>query len=220
MSLAIAPVLMIGFFAIMVVLIGMAAARQGKRTAENVRQMAVTLGLQFEDKPPAMGIFYPEARAAGQLRGKRVELFPFSTGSGKSRVQWCAVSAAVPAASRLTFHLRRQGFGTKLMELFGAKEIQVGDAEFDRTWFIQTNQPEFLREALLPELRGKIASLMRESGASARGMEFKLDGSAVRYAEMGNFSDPARCRRCEHAAEIVCDLADVAEVFAEQHPVS
>jgi hypothetical protein len=204
MSVVIAPFLMIGIFVVFVVLIGAAAARQGKRTAENVRQMAATLGLQVEDKPPVLGIFYTGARASGQLRERRVELFPFSTGAGKSRVEWCAVSAALAAASRLT----------------GTKEIQVGDAGFDRTWFIQTNQPEFLREALLPELREKITALMRESGASARGPEFKLDGSTVRYAEMGTFSDPARCRRCERAVEIVCDLADVAEVFAEQQPVN
>ena len=219
MSLAIAPLLMIGFFVVIAVLIGAAAVRQGKRAAENVRQPAGLLGLQFEDKPPVLGVFYSGARAAGQLRGKRVELFPFSTGSGKSRVQWCAVSATLTVPGRLTFHLRRQGFSTKVMELFGAKEIEVGDAEFDRAWFIQTNQPAFLREALLPELREKITALMRESGASARGMEFKLDGNTVRYAEIGTFSDPARCQRCGRAAEIVCDLADVAEVFAEQRPV-
>jgi hypothetical protein len=220
MSPAILPLLFIGFFLVMVGLALWGVAKQGKLASENVRQLAATLGLEFAAKPPSLGMFYAEARAGGQLRGKRVEVFPFSTGSGKSRIQWCAVSAAVPAAGRLTFHLRRQGFGTKFLELFGAKEIQVGDAEFDRAWFIQTNQPEFFREALLPELREKINALVRELGTQARGMEFKLEQDTVRYAEVGSFANGDSCKRCRRAADIVCDLADVAEVFAEQGKVN
>ena len=218
MSQALAPLLVIGFFVVVIGLVGWAAARQTKRAAENVRRMAETLGLEFTAKPPALGLFYTEATATGQIRGKRVTLFPFATGSGKSRVQWCAVAAAVPTPTGLTFHLRRQGVATKVMELFGAREIQVGDAEFDRTWFIQTNQPEFFREALLPELRDKMNALVRELGTQARGMEFKLENSDMRYAEMGSFSSGDSCQRCVRAADIVCDLADVAEVFADQQP--
>lgn len=163
MNQAVAPFLTIILFLLVVGLVIWGVARQMKRARENVRQLAATLGLQFEARTMS------PSRASGQLRGKRVEVFSFTTGSGKSSCQWCAVSAAVPAAGSLTFHLRRQGFGTKFMELFGAKEIQVGEAEFDRTWFIQTNQPEFLREALLPELREKINVLVRELGTQARG---------------------------------------------------
>jgi hypothetical protein len=216
MSPAVVPLLMIGFFVLVIGLVGWAAARQTKRAADNVRRMAETLGLEFTAKPLALGVFYTEATATGQLRGKRVTLFPFSTGSGKSRTQWSAVSAAVPTATSLTFHLRRQGFGTKIMELFGAREIQVGDAEFDRTRFIQTNQPEFFHEALLPELRDKNGALVRELGGQGRGMEFKLEKNVVRYAQIGSFSSGDCCQRCVRAADIVCDLADVAEVSAEQ----
>lgn len=216
MSPAMVPLLLVGFFVVVIGLVGWAAARQTKLAAENVRRIAETLGLEFSAKPPALGLFYSEARATGQMRGKRVALFPFSTGSGKSRTQWSAVSAAVPTASSLTFHLRRQGFGTRVMELFGAREIQVGDAEFDRVWFIQTNQPEFFREALLPELREKISALVRELGTQGRGMEFKLEQGMVRYAEIGSFSQEDCCQRCVRAADIVCDLADVAEVLAGQ----
>jgi len=220
MTSALLPLLFIIFFVGMIGLTLWGVAKQGKRATENVRQLAAALGLQLVTVPPALGVFNVGARAGGQLRGKRVEVFPFSTGSGKSRIQWCAVSAAVPAGNTLTFHLRRQGFGTKVMELFGAKEIQVGDADFDRAWFIQTNQPEFFREALLPELREKINSLVRELGTQARGMEFKLEQNAVRYAEMGGFANGDSCQRCRRAADIVCDLADVAEVFAEQKKVN
>lgn len=216
MSPALVPLLMFAFFGLFFGAIGWAAVRAGKRTAETLRQMAERLGLQFTAQPPTLGIFPNGARATGQLRGKQVDLFPFSTGSGKSRVSWCAVSATVPVTTSLTFKLQRQGFSTKVMELFGAKEIQVGDAEFDRAWFIQTNQPDYFREALLPELRGKINALVRDLGTQARRMEFKLEKNVVRYAEIGTFASEGSCQRCLRATDIVCDLADIAEVFAEQ----
>jgi hypothetical protein len=216
MNAALIPLGMVILFMAVMGLVVWAAAKQSRRTMDNLRQAAATLGLQFVEKPPALGIFYTDSRATGQLRGKRVELYPFATGSGKSRVQWSAVSAAVLAPTGLTFHLQRQGFGTKLIAFFGAKEITVGDEEFDGDWFIQTNQPEFLRQALLPELRAKITTLVRELGAQARGMEFKLEQNVVRYAEIGSFASGDTCRRCERAADLVGDLADVAEVFAEQ----
>jgi hypothetical protein len=218
MSPALFPMLMIALFVGMIVFAVIAGARQSKQAMENVRRMAETLGLQFAEKPPTLTMFYTDARAAGQMRGKRVEVFSFATGSGKSRVRWSAVSATVPVPVTLTFHLRRQGFGTKFLELFGAKEIEVGDAEFDRAWFVQTNQPELFRGALLPELREKINLLVRELGTQARGMEFKLEQNAVRYAEIGTFSNGDTCKRCLRAADIVCDFADVAEVLAAQQP--
>ena len=210
---AVLPFLMLAIFAGVIGLVAVLAARQSKLAAENVRRMAEALGLEYAGRAPVLGLFYTDARAFGQLRGRRVELFPFATGSGKSRTQWCAVSAAVSAGG-LTFHLRRQGMGTKVMELFGAREIQVGDAEFDAAWFIQTSAPDLFAAALLPELRDKITRLVRELGGQARGMEFKLEDGAVRYAEMGAVSSGDICARCQRAADIICDLAEVAEAAA------
>ena len=216
MNPSVIPLLMIGVFLLVIGLIARLAARQSKLAADNVQRLGEALGLEFVTKPPALGLFYTELRARGQIRGRLVEIFPFATGSGKSRVQWCGVSATVAAGDGLTFHLRRQGFGTKFMELFGAREIQVGEAEFDADWFIQTNQSEFFAAALLPELRAKITTFVRELGVQARGMEFKLEAGIVRYAEMGAFTDGDSCKRCQRAVGIVCDLAEVAEVAGEE----
>ena len=204
----------ISVFALVIVVLIWATAVTGKRAAENMRQLADKLGLQAAISPPTWGIFYPTARAGGILRDKVVEVFPFSTGSGKSRVQWCAISAAARRHGGLTFVFRKQGFGTKVMEMFGAHEIEVGDPAFDREWFIQTNQPDFMRAALVPELRTRLTGLAR--GTGARGPQLQLEGGIVRYAEQGTFSDPLRCGRIVSAAPLVCDFADLAEVFGEQ----
>lgn len=153
-------------------------------------------------------------RITGSLRGKQVELSSYTTGSGKSRKTWAAISVMPTQAVALTFSISRQGFLTKLQTLFGAREITVGDRAFDDRWFIQTNKPDFFQAALLPELRAKIDAA---ASGGARG-EFKLQDGAVRYAEQGGFTDE-RCARYEALLPLLCDLADVAEVEASLPPL-
>lgn len=182
-------------------------ARTSAQARENVRRLAGALGLELTAAQPALGIFHPAPRATGKIRGKTAALYNYSTGSGKSRRTWSALAVTPAVAGELTFELSRQGFGSKVRELFGVKEITVGNPEFDRTWFIQTNEPEFFRAALLPELQEKIRPCPGT---------FKLENGVVIYAEEGQFANEERCRRFETVASVTCDLADVAEVFARQ----
>ena len=169
---------------------------------------AASLGLDF--LPPENWLSRPSV--AGTLRGRTVQIFNYVTGGGKSSTTWSAVKAELSAPGLLTVALKRQGFATKVAELFGAHEITVDDAEFDRAWFVQTNQPEFLRAALIPELRAKLMAVLR-AGMSG---EFQLKGREVKYAETGTFADLKRAERFALVAEIVCDLAEVGEVAAER----
>lgn len=187
------------------------SARQSKRAWFQVEALATRLGLTIEPAQIILGIFYKSPLAAGTLRGKRVEIYTFTTGSGKSRVHWCALSVLPAATGGLTFTLSRQGLGTKLSQLFGVKEITVGDPAFDTAWFIQTNAADFFRAALLPELRHKLDQVFAQG---ARGT-LKLENGKVLYTETGAFDEP-RCRRFESVVEIACDFADVAEVHAAQ----
>ncbi len=69
-----------------------------------------------------------------------------------------------PTLGNLTFELQPQGLGTRLAELFGAKEITVGDAAFDAAWFIRTNTPESFGALLLPEIRTRFLTLHNVGG--------------------------------------------------------
>ncbi len=182
-----------------------AGARSSTRARDNARRMAGELGLELEAATPTLGIFYPHPRATGRIRGKAAALYNFTTGSGKSRRTWSALAVTPAATGGLTFKLSPQGFGTKLVQLFGAKEITVGNPGFDAAWFIQTNEPDFFRAALLPELQEKIRP--------CRG-RFALEENQVTYVEEGTFADMERCRRMAAVMTVVGDLADVAEVFA------
>lgn len=205
MSQGVAFILVVAGFLGFVGLLLWIGGRYSARAHENMRRLAGSLGIDFVDAPPKLGLFYPEPRAAGRIRGKAVKLFNYTTGSGKSRRTWSALAVTPAAAGSLTFAFSRQGFASAVKSLFGAKEITVGHAEFDRTWFIQTNQPDFFRAALLPEVQEKFCPF---KGA------FKLEQGVVTYVEDGMFSDEERCRRFETAVPLACDLADIAEVHA------
>jgi hypothetical protein len=116
----------------------------------------------------------------------------------------------VPGAVALQFDLTRQNFGSKIMEFFGVKEIQVGDAAFDAAWFVRTNQPEYFAAALVPAIRAK---LMAEVGDRRSTGSYKLENGVVRYTELGGLSAVA-VERFATKLPILQDLADVAEVSA------
>lgn len=200
------PLLFVGGFVALVLFGIWCSYLAWRKSHERLAALAGRLGLEFV---AAKG-WNDNARITGTLRGKRVEFFTYSTGSGKSRKTWSALSVTPAAESSLTFALCKQGFGTKLRALFGAKEITVGDAAFDGRWFIQTNQPEFFRAALIPELRTKLDAALE---GTIRGGDIKLERGVVGYAEQGVFSRE-RCARYEALLPLLCDLADVAEVSA------
>jgi hypothetical protein len=197
--------LLFGFIAGTGIWLGM---RRVARAGEQLRRLGERTGLTFEQKPKTLGVFAQTPELHGTRRGKYLRVYAYTTGSGKSRAHWTAVAARLGTSSALTFRLSREGLGSRILSVFGAKEIQVGDAEFDRRWFVQTNAPDFFRAALLPELRTKLDAISRRGGDGI----YETVNDTIRYSERGWFADQARCERFVDVIDAVCDLADVAEV--------
>jgi hypothetical protein len=150
--------------------------------------------------------------ATGMLGGRKVGFHQFTTGDGRSQQKWRAVSVFPAKTGGLTFELRGQGLFSKLQAVFGVKEATVGDEAFDTAWFLQTNEPEFLGAALVPEIREK---LMAARTAGGLAISFRLEKGTVRYAELGDFSSEQACARLEQMLPVLHDLAAIAEVAAE-----
>ena len=184
---------------------------QSRRTAVNLTALAQRLGLEYFEAKKAG--WASNQIVTGRRDGRDVTFHTFTTGSGKSRKTWRAVSVRPRVIGGLLFHFQPQGLGTKLQELFGTGEITVGDAPFDAAWFIQTNEPDFLPAALVPEVRAK---LMAAHASAESGGNFKLEQAAVQYAERGTFADAHDCARFEQLLPVLHDLADIAEVSAER----
>lgn len=190
------------------VLAFLVARQAGRQMEVRLTAVADSLGLRLQLNR-VLGI-PANPRLEGTLHGRAVRLWAYTTGSGKSRTHWAAAGVRPRRDSGLTFRFSRQGLLTKLTEFFGAKEITVGDPRFDAAWFVQTNQPEFLAAALLPEIREKLMTLHRESAAG----NLQLEKGEVTYAERGQLGEAARLRRLVEILPLLHDLADVAEVAA------
>lgn len=195
--------------AVVLIFIFMAARRAARQSLAMLREFAAARGLQTTEES-ALG-FTTVRSMEGVQAGRRVRYWTYTTGSGKSRVTWAAVSVEPRADGGLQFEITPQHFGSKVLEFFGVKEIQVGDPVFDAAWFVRTNQPEFLAAALVPSIREQLMSL----SSVTRGGRYQLEAGRVRYAEKGTLGQTATLARLEAQVPVLQALADVAEVAAE-----
>jgi hypothetical protein len=188
---------------------GYAAVRSAQRTLTRMRAFAERHGLQAAERS-ALGFTWIESME-GVQSGRKLRYWTYTTGSGKSRVTWSAVGVEPRADGGLEFEITQQHFGSKILEFFGAKEIQVGDPVFDAAWFVRTNQPEFFAAALVPSIREQ----MMAAPGKTRSGQYKLADGRVRYAEKGSWSQAGVLERLEQQVPLLQALADVAEVAAE-----
>lgn len=196
-------------FGVVLVVIVVAARLAEKKAAANMAKLAARLGLGHR----IAGKFIKKHSLAGELRGRPAEVYKYTTGSGKSQQTWVALAVTVRKTGGLTFSIERKlVFLEFVARMFRRNEAKTGDVEFDKAWLLKTNQPDFMRAALLPELRQKIDGLV---ASGARAPNFKLEICRVVYSEQGLLSTEAVCDRIAQAVDVVCDLGDVVEVGAE-----
>jgi hypothetical protein len=186
------------------------AVRQHRRAVANLQELAQRLGLQTVGTDS----LFSAPQVQGTWQGRPVRFWNFSTGSGKSRQNWSAVAVQPRKADAVTLELRRQGLTTKVMEFFGASEVEVGDAAFDRAWFIQASHPVAVRAALVPEIRQRLSAL----DVQARDGSYKLERGWMQFSIRGEFSNPALIARLEARLPVLADLADIVEVAAGTPP--
>ena len=204
-------VILFAFIALFLVAVAfalLAARRQQRKAVDNLTCLASRLGFEVNRKPARFG-FEPPPTVAGRHRNRAVRFFNYTTGSGKSSTTWSAVAAALDGAGGFNLELFPENFVTRIATALGLQDIRVGDPTFDQAFIVKSNDPAYAAAALLPEIR---ARLLAERPRGARGHLAIKDGE-VRYAEAGAFDDEARVTRLAGMLEVVCDLAEVAEVY-------
>lgn len=205
------PLFFIGLFATVVALILYAGARQQQRTRENLGRLADELRLEVVESGKRTVFGQPAPTLAGMVRGRRVRIYSYSTGSGKNRTQWCAIAAVVKNTSGITLRISKENVFTRVGRTFGLDDVATGDAGFDRQFYLKSNKPGFVRIAFFPEIRERFANAWN---AHARG-SISADGNEVKYAETGSFSKAAVCGRFPGMVELVCDVCDLVETCRE-----
>jgi hypothetical protein len=119
------------------------------------------------------------------------------------------VSAAIGSATGFTLELAPENLLSRIGIALGMQDIKVGDPEFDRAFVVRSNDAAYAAAALLPEIR---ARLLSERKQGARG-HLTVKAGEARYTEVGAFADAARADRLAGILEVLCDLAEVAEVY-------
>jgi hypothetical protein len=185
-----------------------AARAHAQKTRGKLHAFAQRAGLRIQEQT-VLG-FTSVQSLEGEQSGRIVRYWTYATGSGKSRTHWVTVGVRPRGDGGLQFDLTRQNFGSKILQMFGVREVQVGDPVFDRAWFVRTNQPEYIRVALMPEMRAKLLA----APAGRWGVRYKLEGGWVQYVEQGHLGGTEVVERLEKQLPLLHELADVAEVFA------
>lgn len=204
---------MVAIIPVIVVLVVM-AVRAGKkaglkRNAE-LREMAARLGLQYTEQAPSAGFLPPSPSVAGMFSGRQARLREFTRGSGKNRTRWVAAHVQCTQSNSLKLTLRTQHMAIfeKIAEVFGYKDIVVGDLAFDSLLAVRGNDEAFIKAALIPEIRTRIVAFWPKK----LGSRITVDNGEVVYEQQGSFGN-AQCRESlEEAFPVLTDMAAIAEV--------
>lgn len=184
----------------LVVAVGLALAGE-RRGIENAQALARRLSLQFVGSTQIFTLTSPQREVSGLVGGRRVRIWNYNTGNGRSRVKWLAVSAELRCPSGAHFELRRVSFVTKIAAWTSKGPTYTGDAGFDQEWYLHTTAPHLVR-ALTPEWR---ASLMRLTTDSSS--RFVRGSEGLCYAEKGSFGSLRSITRIEQHLPLMLELA-------------
>jgi hypothetical protein len=81
----------------------------------------------------------------GSYEGYPLRLETQKRGSGKNRYTVTVLHLSTHGTLPPDFSLEREGFGDKLLKLFGGGDAEIGDAEFDRLFDVKNLSPETTR---------------------------------------------------------------------------
>jgi hypothetical protein len=195
--------LFVGVFALVIGL----ARRQQRRGRANLAKLAQELGLPAPIVPQGFWAALKAIELGGNHRGRLLRIYNYTTGSGKNRTTWCALALSVSNPSKLTLGVSRENVFTRVGRVFGVDDVATGDKAFDEQFYVKSNDPAYVRAALLPEIRERIAAVAKDG---ARGT-ISVDGNEIKYSEVGTFASDKVCGRFPSLVEVAVLLAEVVE---------
>ncbi len=201
------PALFIGLFVLMAALAITSGIRGQKRARESLLRLAETMRLGLVEGPSKPFSGRPVPALAGNFRGREVRIHGYSTGSGKSRTHWIAISSPVRNAGGLSLRLSAENLFTRAGRKIGIQDVDVGDPEFDAKFCLKTNDAAYVRAALIPEVRRRAIEAWK-TGAHGT---ISVEASEVKYAETGSFSRRQVVERFPALAEVVCDFGEIVD---------
>jgi len=218
-------VYIVGWMLLILVVGGWLVSRQRRKAAEGMKELAASLGFRLLENMeavdrsivPAMRQAALEAReklpaffrkmaerpargflcVAGVADGVEVTIFLESVGSGKTETKYTVVRADYPKPLPFEMRIGAEGAFTRLGKaLFDLRDVEIGDAEFDRAVRIKTADEAGAREALgKPGARDAVLGLLALSTSAF------ATNAYGQWVEQGYRFDPGKTR--ERVAAVV-----------------
>ena len=218
-------VYIVGWMLLILVVGGWLVGRQRRKADAGMKQLAATLGFKLLENMeavdrsivPAMRQAALEAReklpaffrkmaerpargflcVAGVADGVEVTIFLESIGSGKTETKYTVVRADYPKPLPFEMRIGAEGAFTRLGKaLFDLRDLEIGDAEFDRAARVKTADDAAAKVALgKPGARDAVIGLLALSTSA-----FATNAYA-QWVEQGYRFDPGKTR--ERVAAVV-----------------
>jgi|OM-RGC.v1.014541848 hypothetical protein len=172
------------------------------------RQLAQTHGLELTEPTPVMGGFIrPEPSLYGTYSGREISLSVPGKGLQGTR-QIETVLKVELRDPRFAAQVAASGLlgGFRQRDSRGMERWKSGDEAFDAAWDVRTSVPGRVAAAFGPELRQRMAELLR----SGKGSLYIGEG-VMAYAELGLISKPATRQRFEQMIGFLCELGETIE---------
>ena len=174
--------------------------------------LADTLGLTLAGGEPVfpalpfLSFLRRARRVEGVRSGSPIQIYQYTVSSGNNSTTYTTVRAEVANPRALSFKFSREGLMARLGKALGMQDVTTGDARFDDAIRVKCNDPDFIRQALIPRIREKFLSIWEQH--KARGA-IVLEGSRLSYDETGVIRNERARERIAAVADLIGDLAGV-----------
>lgn len=155
-----APVALAFFVALAVFIIVGLLNNGSRRHKAMLRRLAARLGGTFVD---GGWLGEPGIHFAFGGREARLTFFGGSRGSPPNSRVMVDLRGQYPGS----LHILKDGFGQSFLKLFGAQDLLIGDAAFDKDYVIKASPPALATRLFSPERRAAVIRTVRRLGGFA-----------------------------------------------------
>jgi|GEM_PF-2391934 len=189
------PLIIIPIFVLMFVGAIFFAIKSAKNMRQQFELLAQKFGLEYI--PPKGKIFKSKPQIHGSLFGKTVQIYTYTTGSGKNKQTYTKFSL-LPFDKGLIVRISKEGLFSKVSKAFGGQDIQIGDALLDKQYRFKCNRGN----DLIQWIDYDIAEMLKTVHKSLRGSILIINGE-LSYSQHGIISNENARERFEKVMAIL-----------------
>ena len=148
-------------------------------------------------------------RIEGERRGCDVSIYHYSTG-GKNSTTYATVRITINNPKDLKLGFSQESVLGKVGKAFGMQDIQTGDPRFDDKFIVKCSDPDFIKRALLPEIKERFYEVWETHKSQG---SITLKDEVFAYNEVGMINKETTRNRIVVVAELMCDLGGIVKFY-------